>query len=61
MRIHFMIRAIFFPGGDRNTFVKTLEAQNFTLGEFKQKEMEKIIVGAMKRPERQNELGCFTH
>ena len=35
-------------GGDRNTFVKTLEAQNFTLGEFKQKEMEKIIVGAMK-------------
>jgi peptidyl-prolyl cis-trans isomerase SurA len=35
-------------GGDRNTFVKTLEAQNYTLGEFKQKEMEKIIVGAMR-------------
>src|SRR5947208_43467 len=35
-------------GGDRNTFVKTLEAQNYTLGEFKQKEMEKFIVGAMK-------------
>src|SRR5882762_11422681 len=35
-------------GGDRNTFVKTLEAQNYSLGEFKQKEMEKFIVGAMK-------------
>jgi parvulin-like peptidyl-prolyl isomerase len=35
-------------GGDRNTFVKTLEAQNYTLGEFKEKEMEKIIVGAMR-------------
>jgi len=46
MRIQQIIRESF--GGDRNTFVKTLEAQNFTLGEFKQKEMEKIIVGAMK-------------
>ena len=46
MRIQEIIRESF--GGDRNTFVKTLEAQNFTLGEFKQKEMEKIIVGAMK-------------
>src|SRR5215470_7727927 len=35
-------------GGDRNTFVKTLEAENFSLSEFKQKEMEKIIVGAMR-------------
>src|SRR5262249_33989094 len=35
-------------GGDRNTFVKTLEAQNYSLGEFKEKEMEKFIVGAMK-------------
>ena len=46
MRVQEIIRESF--GGDRNTFVKTLEAQNFTLGEFKQKEMEKIIVGAMK-------------
>lgn len=46
MRVQQIIRESF--GGDRNTFVKTLEAQNFTLGEFKQKEMEKIIVGAMK-------------
>ncbi len=45
-RIHQIIRESF--GGDRNTFVKTLEAQNFTLGEFKQKEMEKFIVGAMR-------------
>jgi peptidyl-prolyl cis-trans isomerase SurA len=46
MRVHQIIKESF--GGDRNTFVKTLEAQNYTLGEFKQKEMEKIIVGAMK-------------
>ncbi len=45
-RIHQIIRESF--GGDRNTFVKTLEAQNFTLGEFKQKEMEQFIVGAMR-------------
>ena len=35
-------------GGDRNTFVKTLEAQNYTLGEFKEKEMERMIVAAMR-------------
>ena len=45
-RVNQIIRESF--GGDRNTFVKTLEAQNYTVGEFKQKEMEKIIVGAMK-------------
>jgi peptidyl-prolyl cis-trans isomerase SurA len=45
-RIHEIIRESF--GGDRNTFVKTLEAENYTLGEFKQREMEKIIVGAMR-------------
>jgi len=45
-RVNQIIRESF--GGDRNTFVKTLEAQNYTLGEFKQKEMEKIIVGAMR-------------
>src|SRR5438128_11393430 len=32
-RIHEILKQDF--GGDRNTFVKTLEAQNFTLGEFK--------------------------
>ena len=45
-RIQQIIKEAF--GGDRNTFVKTLEAQNYTLGEFKEKEMEKIIVGAMR-------------
>jgi peptidyl-prolyl cis-trans isomerase SurA len=45
-RVNDIIRESF--GGDRNTFVKTLEAQNYTLGQFKQKEMEKIIVGAMR-------------
>ena len=46
MQVQRIIKEAF--GGDRNTFVKTLEAQNFTLGEFKHKEMEKIIVGAMR-------------
>ena len=46
IRVQQIIKEAF--GGDRNTFVKTLEAQNFTLGEFKQKEMEKFIVGAMR-------------
>jgi len=45
-RVHDIIRESF--GGDRNTFVKTLEAQNYSLGEFKQKEMERIIVEAMR-------------
>src|SRR5262245_37910529 len=45
-KVQQIIRETF--GGDRNTFVKTLEAQNYTLGEFKKKEMEKFIVGAMR-------------
>ncbi len=45
-RMHEIIRENF--GGDRNTFIKTLEAQNYTLGEFKQKEMESMIVQAMR-------------
>ncbi|MEO5721313.1 MAG: peptidylprolyl isomerase [Chthoniobacterales bacterium] len=35
-------------GGDRNTFMKMLEAQNFSLSEFKKNEFEKIIVSAMR-------------
>lgn len=46
MRVQQIIKEAF--GGDRNTFVKTLEAENYTLGQFKEKEMEKIIVGAMR-------------
>src|SRR6058998_929121 len=45
-RMHHIIRESF--GGDRNTFIKTLEAQNYTLGEFKQKETERIMVQAMR-------------
>src|SRR3954469_8878342 len=45
-RIQQIIKEAF--GGDRNTFVKTLEAQNYTLGEFKQMEMERMIVQAMR-------------
>src|SRR5439155_447109 len=45
-RVHEIIRENF--GGDRNTFVKTLEAQNYTLGEFRQKQMEQMIVQAMR-------------
>lgn len=45
-RMHEIIRDDF--GGDRNTFIKTLEAQKYTLGEFKEKEMERMIVAAMR-------------
>jgi peptidyl-prolyl cis-trans isomerase SurA len=45
-RMHDIIRESF--GGDRNTFIKTLEAQNYTLGEFKEKELERIMVQAMR-------------
>ena len=45
-RVHDIIRTDF--GGDRNTFIKTLEAQNYTEGEFKKMEMEKMIVQAMR-------------
>ena len=45
-RMHDIIRESF--GGDRNTFIRTLEAQNYTLGEFKQMEAERMIVQAMR-------------
>src|SRR5581483_1563928 len=45
-RVHDIIRTDF--GGDRNTFIKTLEAQNYTEGEFKKMEMDKMIVQAMR-------------
>jgi len=45
-RLHDIIRTDF--GGDRNTFIKTLEAQNYTIGEFKKMETEKMIVQAMR-------------
>jgi peptidyl-prolyl cis-trans isomerase SurA len=45
-RVHEIIRESF--GNDRNTFIKTLEAQNYTLGEFKKMETERRIVQAMR-------------
>ena len=45
-RMNDIIRESF--GGDRATFIKTLQAQNFSLAEFKQMELEKIIVAAMR-------------
>lgn len=45
-RMNEIIRENF--GGDRNTFIKTLQAQNYSLGEFKKNELEKIIVAAMR-------------
>ena len=35
-------------GGDRNTFIKTLEAQSYSIGEFKERETERMIVQAMR-------------
>jgi peptidyl-prolyl cis-trans isomerase SurA len=45
-RVHDIIRENF--GGDRSTFIKTLEAQKYSLGEFKEKELERIMVQAMR-------------
>jgi peptidyl-prolyl cis-trans isomerase SurA len=45
-RMHEIIQESF--GGDRNTFIKTLEAQNYSLGEFKKLESERMIVQAMR-------------
>ena len=45
-RMNDIIRENF--GGDRATFIKTLQAQNYSLGEFKRMELEKIIVAAMR-------------
>ena len=45
-RMHDIVRTDF--GGDRNTFIKTLEAQNYSMGEFKKMETEKMIVQAMR-------------
>jgi parvulin-like peptidyl-prolyl isomerase len=45
-RVKDIIREDF--GGDRNAFIKTLQAQNYSLTEFKKLEQEKIIVAAMR-------------
>jgi len=45
-RVKDIIREDF--GGDRATFIKTLQAQNYSLSEVKKMETEKIIVQAMR-------------
>ncbi|MFL6539393.1 MAG: peptidylprolyl isomerase [Chthoniobacterales bacterium] len=45
-RMNDIIRENF--GGDRNAFMKTLQAQNYSLSQFKHEEFNKIIVSAMR-------------
>lgn len=45
-RVDDIIRESF--GGDRQTFIKTLQAQNYSLTEFKKAEKDRIIVQAMR-------------
>ena len=45
-RVKDVIRDSF--GGDRNAFIKTMEAQNYSLSKFRTLEREKIIVQAMR-------------
>jgi peptidyl-prolyl cis-trans isomerase SurA len=45
-RVNEIIREEF--GGDRATFIKTLQAQNYSMSEFRKMEKEKIIVAAMR-------------
>jgi peptidyl-prolyl cis-trans isomerase SurA len=45
-RVNDIIRESF--GGDRQTFIKTLQAQKYSLTEFKKQEKERIIVQAMR-------------
>jgi len=45
-RVNDIIRESF--GGDRNTFMKMLQAQNFSMSDFRKNEYEKIVVAAMR-------------
>ena len=47
-------------GGDRNTFIKTLQAQNSTLGEFTKMEKEKMMVQAMRAKNAKPIATCGT-
>jgi len=46
-RIQTIIREEF--GGDRSAFIKTLEAQGYTIGKFREVEREKIMVQALRQ------------
>lgn len=43
-------------GGDRSAFIKTLQAQNMTLSQFRERERERIIVQAMLNRKTQQEV-----
>jgi peptidyl-prolyl cis-trans isomerase SurA len=45
-RVNDIIKESF--GGDRQVFIKTLQAQNYSLTEFRKQEKERIIVSAMR-------------
>ena len=45
-RMNDIIRENF--GGDRQAFIRTLQAQNYSMGQFRKEEFDKIIVAAMR-------------
>jgi peptidyl-prolyl cis-trans isomerase SurA len=53
-RVDDIIRTDF--GGDRQAFMRTLNAQGMTIDEFRQKEMDKFIVQAMRQQSVKNDL-----
>jgi peptidyl-prolyl cis-trans isomerase SurA len=52
--IQTIIRGSF--NGDRGAFIRTLDAQGFTLAKYKQMELDKIIVDAMRRRQVETNL-----
>jgi peptidyl-prolyl cis-trans isomerase SurA len=53
-RVSTIVREEF--GGDRSAFVRTLQAQGYTLDKFKQLETEKMIVSAMRSQNVKNDV-----
>ena len=53
-RVQAIIRQEF--GGDRSAFVRTLQAQGFTLTRFKEIERDKVIIQAMRQQKVENDF-----
>ncbi len=53
-RVKTIVREEF--GGDRSAFIRTLQAQNYTLDKFKQMETDKMIVSAMSSQNVKNDV-----
>lgn len=53
-RVQAIIRQEF--GGDRSAFVRTLQAQGFTLTRFKEIERDKVIIQAMRQSKVENDF-----